>query len=112
MPVFVTWVKIPGSASGELKKAIPNTRHQMLFRAQNILGYRHYADDVVEKFCERAHVNGVDVFRVFDAMNDPRNMETAIKGVKKVGGSCARDFILYGQPGSYPGHLAYACQAT
>jgi len=70
----------------ELKKAIPNTRHQMLFRAQNILGYRHYADDVVEKFCERAHTNGVDVFRVFDAMNDPRNMETAIKGVKKVGG--------------------------
>jgi oxaloacetate decarboxylase alpha subunit len=70
----------------ELKKAIPNTRHQMLFRAQNILGYRHYADDVVEKFCERAHTNGVDVFRIFDAMNDPRNFETAIKGVKKVGG--------------------------
>ncbi|MBT6043882.1 MAG: sodium-extruding oxaloacetate decarboxylase subunit alpha [Gammaproteobacteria bacterium] len=70
----------------ELKKAIPNTPHQMLFRAQNILGYRHYADDVVEKFCERAHVNGVDVFRIFDAMNDPRNMETAIKGVNKVGG--------------------------
>ncbi|MEX2367487.1 MAG: pyruvate carboxylase subunit B, partial [Pseudohongiellaceae bacterium] len=67
----------------ELKKAIPNTRHQMLFRAQNILGYRHYADDVVEKFCERAAVNGVDVFRIFDAMNDSRNMETAIKGVKK-----------------------------
>ena len=70
----------------ELKKAIPNTRHQMLFRAQNILGYRHYADDVVEKFCERAYTNGVDVFRIFDAMNDPRNFETAIKGVKKVGG--------------------------
>jgi len=70
----------------ELKKAIPNTRHQMLFRAQNILGYRHYADDVVDKFCERAHINGVDVFRIFDAMNDPRNFETAIKGVKKVGG--------------------------
>lgn len=70
----------------ELKKAIPNTRHQMLFRAQNILGYRHYADDVVEKFCERAHTNGVDVFRIFDAMNDPRNFEVAIKGVKKVGG--------------------------
>ena len=69
----------------ELKKAIPNTRHQMLFRAQNILGYRHYADDVVDKFCERAHTNGVDVFRIFDAMNDPRNFETAIKGVKKVG---------------------------
>jgi len=70
----------------ELKKAIPNTRHQMLFRAQNILGYRHYADDVVEKFCERAYTNGVDVFRIFDAMNDPRNFETAIKGVKRVGG--------------------------
>ena len=69
----------------ELKKAIPNTRHQMLFRAQNILGYRHYADDVVMKFCERAAVNGVDVFRIFDAMNDARNMETAIKGVKEVG---------------------------
>ncbi|MDC0598598.1 sodium-extruding oxaloacetate decarboxylase subunit alpha [Gammaproteobacteria bacterium] len=69
----------------ELKKAIPNTRHQMLFRAQNILGYRHYADDVVEKFCERAAINGVDVFRIFDAMNDARNMETAISAVRKVG---------------------------
>ena len=69
----------------ELKKAIPNTPHQMLFRAQNILGYRHYADDVVEKFCERAATNGVDVFRIFDAMNDPRNLETAIKGVKETG---------------------------
>tara|TARA_R110000824_G_scaffold288508_2_gene476498 strand:+ start:68282 stop:70072 length:1791 start_codon:yes stop_codon:yes gene_type:complete len=69
----------------ELKKAIPNTRHQMLFRAQNILGYRHYADDVVIKFCERAATNGVDVFRIFDAMNDARNMETAIKAVKEIG---------------------------
>src|SRR5690606_21326287 len=58
--------------------------HQMLFRGQNILGYRHYADDVVEKFVERAAVNGVDVFRVFDAMNDPRNLETAIRAVLKV----------------------------
>ena len=69
----------------ELKKAMPNTPQQMLFRGQNILGYRHYADDVVEKFVERAAVNGVDVFRVFDAMNDPRNLETAIKAVRKVG---------------------------
>lgn len=69
----------------ELKKAIPNTPHQMLFRAQNILGYRHYADDVVRKFCERAATNGVDVFRIFDAMNDARNMETAIKAVKETG---------------------------
>lgn len=69
----------------ELKKAMPNTPQQMLFRGQNILGYRHYADDVVERFVERAATNGVDVFRVFDAMNDPRNLETALKAVRKVG---------------------------
>jgi oxaloacetate decarboxylase alpha subunit len=68
-----------------LKEAMPNTPQQMLFRGQNILGYRHYADDVVEKFVERAAVNGMDVFRVFDAMNDTRNLETAIKAVKKQG---------------------------
>ncbi|WP_444957201.1 sodium-extruding oxaloacetate decarboxylase subunit alpha [Microbulbifer sp. ZKSA002] len=67
----------------ELKKAMPNTPQQMLFRGQNILGYRHYADDVVEKFVERAAVNGVDVFRVFDAMNDMRNLKTALAAVKK-----------------------------
>ncbi len=69
----------------ELKAAMPNTPQQMLFRGQNILGYRHYADDVVEKFVERAAVNGVDVFRVFDAMNDMRNLETAIRAVIKQG---------------------------
>ena len=69
----------------KLKAAMPNTKQQMLFRGQNILGYRHYADDVVEKFVERAHVNGIDVFRIFDAMNDPRNLETAIKAAVKVG---------------------------
>ena len=68
-----------------LKKAMPNTRQQMLLRGQNLLGYRHYADDVVEKFVERAAVNGVDVFRVFDAMNDPRNLQTALRAVKNVG---------------------------
>jgi len=68
-----------------LKKAMPKTKQQMLFRGQNILGYRHYADDVVEKFVERAHVNGVDVFRIFDAMNDVRNLQTAIKAAVKVG---------------------------
>jgi len=72
------WVRLR-----ELKKAMPNTPQQMLFRGQNILGYRHYADDVVEKFVERAAVNGIDVFRVFDAMNDPRNLETAVKAVIK-----------------------------
>ena len=69
----------------ELKKAMPKTPMQMLLRGQNLLGYRHYADDVVEKFVERAAHNGVDVFRVFDAMNDVRNMETALKAVKKHG---------------------------
>ncbi len=64
-----------------LKKAMPNTRQQMLFRGQNILGYRHYADDVVDKFVERCAINGVDVFRIFDAMNDMRNLERAIKAV-------------------------------
>ncbi|MEL7186227.1 MAG: sodium-extruding oxaloacetate decarboxylase subunit alpha [Pseudomonadota bacterium] len=62
-----------------LKAAMPNTPQQMLFRGQNILGYRHYADDLVEKFVERCAVNGVDVFRIFDALNDMRNLETAIK---------------------------------
>lgn len=68
----------------KLKQAMPNTPQQMLFRGQNILGYRHYADDVVRKFVERAAENGVDVFRIFDAMNDMRNLETAIKAVLEV----------------------------
>jgi len=67
-----------------VKKAMPNTPMQMLFRGQNILGYRHYADDVVEKFVERAATNGMDVFRIFDAMNDLRNLETAVKATLKV----------------------------
>lgn len=62
-----------------LKKAMPKTRQQMLLRGQNLLGYRHYADDVVTRFVERAHENGVDVFRIFDAMNDVRNLQTAVK---------------------------------
>ncbi|ABM25950.1 MULTISPECIES: sodium-extruding oxaloacetate decarboxylase subunit alpha [Shewanella] len=70
----------------ELKKAMPNTRQQMLLRGQNLLGYRHYADDLVVRFVERAHTNGVDVFRIFDAMNDVRNLETAVKAVRQVGG--------------------------
>ncbi|WP_309044257.1 sodium-extruding oxaloacetate decarboxylase subunit alpha [Marinobacter sediminicola] len=69
----------------ELKKVMPNTPQQMLLRGQNLLGYRHYADDVVERFVDRAAENGIDVFRIFDAMNDPRNLATAIKAVKKTG---------------------------
>lgn len=69
----------------QLKKAMPNTPQQMLLRGQTILGYRNYADDVVEKCVERMAVNGVDVFRVFDALNDPRNFMTPMKAVKKAG---------------------------
>ncbi|MGR6981528.1 sodium-extruding oxaloacetate decarboxylase subunit alpha [Testudinibacter sp. P27/CKL/0425] len=75
------WVRLR-----ELKKALPKTPLQMLLRGQNLLGYRHYADDVVERFVERAVASGMDVFRVFDAMNDPRNMRCALQAVKKNGG--------------------------
>ena len=71
-----------------LRKALPNTKLQMLFRGQNILGYKHYADDVVEQFCRKAIENGIDVIRIFDALNDPRNLEAAIRYTKKYGGFC------------------------
>ncbi len=71
----------PWERMRQLKAAMPNTPQQMLLRGQNLLGYRHYADDVVQKFVERAATVGVDVFRVFDAMNDPRNLECAIGAV-------------------------------
>ncbi len=69
----------------QLKKAMPRTKQQMLLRGQNLLGYRHYADDVVEAFVERAAENGVDVFRIFDALNDLRNLETAVKATLRTG---------------------------
>ncbi|PVX39260.1 oxaloacetate decarboxylase alpha subunit [Pasteurella langaaensis DSM 22999] len=75
------WVRLR-----ELKKACPKTPLQMLLRGQNLLGYRHYADDVVDRFVERCVANGMDVFRVFDALNDPRNMKAALQAVKKNGG--------------------------
>ena len=78
----------------ELKKAMPNTPQQMLLRGQNILGYRHYSDDVVKKFVDTSVKNGVDVFRVFDAMNDTRNLETAIKSVRE-NGKHAQGTIAY-----------------
>ncbi|QJD29474.1 sodium-extruding oxaloacetate decarboxylase subunit alpha [Methylococcus geothermalis] len=74
------WVRLRA-----LKKALPNTRLQMLLRGQNLLGYRHYADDVVEKFVERSAENGVDVFRIFDALNDLRNFEKAIRATVAMG---------------------------
>ena len=75
----------PWTRIRELKTAMPNTRQQMLLRGQNLLGYRHYADDVVDRFVERSAESGIDVFRIFDAMNDPRNLERAIAAVKKTG---------------------------
>jgi len=69
----------------QLRAALPNTRLQMLLRGQNLLGYRHYSDDVVRAFVAKAAVNGIDVFRIFDAMNDVRNLRTAIAAVKAAG---------------------------
>ena len=72
----------------QLRKHMPNTKLQMLLRGQNLLGYKHYADDVVEAFCAKSIENGIDVVRVFDALNDTRNIECAVKAVKKYGGWC------------------------
>ena len=71
-----------------LKKAMPNTKLQMLFRGQNILGYKHYADDVVDAFVKKSIENGIDVIRIFDALNDTRNLKAAIDATKKYGGIC------------------------
>ena len=70
----------------QLRAHLPHTKLQMLFRGQNILGYKHYADDVVEEFCQKSIENGIDVVRVFDALNDIRNLRKAVESVKKYGG--------------------------
>ena len=72
----------------EVKKVCKNTKLQMLFRGQNILGYRHYSDDVVDMFCKKSIENGIDIIRVFDALNDLRNLKTAVTSTKKYGGEC------------------------
>ncbi len=72
----------------KLKKALPKTKLQMLLRGQNLLGYKHYADDVVDDFVNRSIANGIEVIRIFDALNDPRNIEQAMKSCKKYGGIC------------------------
>jgi pyruvate carboxylase subunit B len=79
-----------------LKRAMPNTPLQMLLRGQNLVGYRHYADDLVEKFVAEAARQGVDIFRVFDALNDPANMAVALRAVVKAGGR-AQGTICYTQ---------------
>ena len=71
----------------KLRKAMPNTKFQMLLRGQNLLGYKHYSDDVVDEFCRLAIKNGIDIIRVFDALNDVRNLEQCIKSTKKYGGT-------------------------
>ena len=72
----------------KLRSAMPKTRLQMLLRGQNLLGYKHYADDVVDEFIEKSIKNGIDVIRVFDALNDPRNLMQSVKSIKKYGGIC------------------------
>ncbi len=72
----------------EIKKLAPNTKLQMLFRGQNILGYRHYPDDIVEKFVQKSIENGIDIIRIFDALNDVRNLKSAVDATKKYGGHC------------------------
>ncbi|MBQ7592019.1 MAG: pyruvate carboxylase subunit B [Clostridia bacterium] len=71
-----------------IRTHVKNTKLQMLFRGQNILGYRHYPDEVVEAFAAKSIDNGIDIIRIFDALNDPRNLETSIKAIKKYGGHC------------------------
>ena len=87
----------------KLRKALPNTKLQMLFRGQNILGYKHYADDVVDEFVRLSIKNGIDIIRIFDALNDVRNLETAIKATKKYGGICevAMSYTVSPVPVSY-----------
>jgi len=82
----------------KLRKALPNSQINMLLRGQNLLGYRHYSDDVVHAFVQKSADNGVDVFRIFDAMNDTRNLREAINAVKKVKKTCHRYTFLYHQP--------------
>ncbi|MCI7401431.1 MAG: oxaloacetate decarboxylase subunit alpha [Christensenella sp.] len=82
----------------KLRKAMPNTKLQMLLRGQNILGYKHYSDDVVEEFVKKSIENGIDIIRIFDALNDPRNMETAMKATKKYGGICEAAFSYTTSP--------------
>ena len=76
------WERLAG-----LREALPNVPIQMLLRGQNLLGYKHYADDVVEFFVKKSIENGIDIIRCFDALNDIRNMETAVKATKKYGGT-------------------------
>lgn len=81
-----------------LRKAIPNTKLQMLLRGQNLLGYKHYADDVVDLFCKKSIENGIDIIRIFDALNDVRNIKQAVESTKKYGGTAEVAFSYTTSP--------------
>ena len=84
----------------KIRANVKNTKLQMLFRGQNILGYRHYADDVVEYFVQKSIANGIDIIRIFDALNDARNLKTAINATKKRRGTRSGGNKLYCKPRS------------
>ena len=92
-----------------IRKACPNTKLQMLFRGQNILGYRHYSDDLVEKFVQKSLENGIDIIRVFDALNDVRNLKSAVDACKKYGGHCQIALILCLTAAASQTDLSTAC---
>ena len=103
-----TWTRIPGSACESFRKAMPNTKLQMLLRGQNLLGYKHYHDDVVEKFVELSIKNGIDVLRIFDALNDFRNIRTALEATKKYATKNTDGFrlhLLHPVPRAHPGQV-------
>ena len=82
----------------QIRDKAKNTKLQMLLRGQNILGYKHYADDVVEYFVQKAVANGIDIVRIFDALNDHRNLETAMRACKKEGGHAQGYSMLHNKP--------------
>lgn len=92
-----------------LRHAMPNTKLQMLFRGQNILGYKHYADDVVDNFVRLSIKNGIDIIRIFDALNDVKNLRQAIDSTKKIQGHLRMRDELYRKPRSYDGVFRKPC---
>ena len=88
-----------------IRKHCPHTKLQMLFRGQNMLGYRHYADDVVEYLVQNSIANGIDIIRIFDALNDIKNLQTAIQRGEKGRRPCAGCHFLYHRSGLYHGLL-------
>ena len=94
----------------KLRNGMPKSKLQMLLRGQNLLGYRHYADDVVEYFVQRSIANGIDIIRIFDALNDLRNLETSVKAAKKEGGEVQIAFSYTLGRRLYAGLLDTACQ--